>query len=83
VNEALAEEMLERLKAQQSELVAAQKVRLHFERTPLAVIEWDRQHRVTAWNPAAEAIFGFSVSEALGARDALAPLSRRAIARAS
>jgi len=66
VNEALAEEMLERLKAQQSELVAAQKVRLHFERTPLAVIEWDRQHRVTAWNPAAEAIFGFSVSEALG-----------------
>jgi diguanylate cyclase (GGDEF)-like protein len=42
VNEALAEEMLERLKAQQSELVAAQKVRLHFERTPLAVIEWDR-----------------------------------------
>jgi diguanylate cyclase (GGDEF)-like protein/PAS domain S-box-containing protein len=66
VNEALAEEMLERLKAQQSELVAAQKVRLHFERTPLAVIEWDRQHRVTAWNPAAEAIFGFAVSEALG-----------------
>jgi PAS domain-containing protein len=58
VNEALAEEMLERLKAQQSELVAAQKLRLHFERTPLAVIEWDRQHRITAWNPAAEAIFG-------------------------
>ena len=66
VNEALAEEMLERLKAQQSELVAAQKLRLHFERTPLAVIEWDRQHRITAWNPAAEAIFGFSVSDALG-----------------
>ena len=40
MNEALAEEMLERLKAQQSELVAAQKLRLHFERTPLAVIEW-------------------------------------------
>ena len=66
VNEALAEEMLERLKAQQSELVAAQKLRLHFERTPLAVIEWDRQHRITAWNPAAEAIFGFTVSDALG-----------------
>jgi diguanylate cyclase (GGDEF)-like protein/PAS domain S-box-containing protein len=66
VNEALAEEMLERLKAQQSELVAAQKLRLHFERTPLAVIEWDRQHRITAWNPAAEAIFGFPVSETIG-----------------
>jgi diguanylate cyclase (GGDEF)-like protein/PAS domain S-box-containing protein len=66
VNEALAEEMLERLKAQQSELVAAQKLRLHFERTPLAVLEWDRQQRITAWNPAAEAIFGFSVSDAIG-----------------
>jgi diguanylate cyclase (GGDEF)-like protein/PAS domain S-box-containing protein len=66
VNEALAEEMLERLKAQQSELVAAQKLRLHFERTPLAVIEWDRQHRITAWNPAAEAIFGYPVMDAIG-----------------
>jgi diguanylate cyclase (GGDEF)-like protein/PAS domain S-box-containing protein len=66
VNEALAEEMLERLKAQQSELAAAQKLRIHFERTPLAVIEWDRAHKITAWNPAAEAIFGFDVSEVIG-----------------
>ena len=58
-NDALAEEMVERLKAQQAELIAAQKLRMHVERTPLAVIEWDREHRVTAWNPAAEAIFGF------------------------
>jgi PAS domain S-box-containing protein len=41
------------------ELVAAQKLRMHFERTPLAVIEWDREQRITAWNPAAEAIFGY------------------------
>jgi diguanylate cyclase (GGDEF)-like protein/PAS domain S-box-containing protein len=66
VNEALAEEMLERLKAQQSELVAAQKLRLHFERTPLAVLEWDRSHKVTAWNPAAETIFGYPVTEVIG-----------------
>ncbi len=65
-NEALAEEMVERLKAQQAELLAAQKVRMHFERTPLGVIEWDRQMRATAWNPAAEAIFGYSAAEALG-----------------
>jgi diguanylate cyclase (GGDEF)-like protein/PAS domain S-box-containing protein len=68
-NDALAEEMVERLKAQQAELVAAQKLRMHVERTPLAVIEWDSEHRVTAWNPAAEAIFGISSREALG-RDA-------------
>lgn len=65
-NDALAEEMVGRLKAQQAELIAAQKLRMHVERTPLAVIEWDRDHRVTAWNPAAEAIFGFPAREALG-----------------
>jgi diguanylate cyclase (GGDEF)-like protein/PAS domain S-box-containing protein len=69
-NDALADEMVERLKAQQAELIAAQKLRMHVERTPLAVIEWDRDHRVTAWNPAAEAIFGFSEKEALGRRAA-------------
>jgi len=67
-NDALAEEMVGRLKAQQAELIAAQKLRMHVERTPLAVIEWDREHRVTAWNPAAEAIFGFPAAEALGRR---------------
>jgi diguanylate cyclase (GGDEF)-like protein/PAS domain S-box-containing protein len=39
---------------------------MHFERTPLAVVEWDRALRITAWNPAAEAIFGFPLYEALG-----------------
>jgi PAS domain-containing protein len=67
-NEALAEEMIERLKAAAGELVAAQKLRMHFERTPLAVIEWDRKQRITAWNPAAEAIFGFAAVEAVGKR---------------
>ena len=69
-NDALAEEMVGRLKAQQAELIAAQKLRMHVERTPLAVIEWDREHRVTAWNPSAEAIFGFPESEAVGRRAA-------------
>ena len=65
-NAALAEEMAERLKAQQAELAAAQKLKMHFERTPLAVIEWDRRQRITAWNPAAEAIFGFPAYDAIG-----------------
>jgi diguanylate cyclase (GGDEF)-like protein/PAS domain S-box-containing protein len=65
-NEALAEEMGERLKAQQGELLVAQKLRMHFEATPLAVVEWDRQQRITAWNPAAEGIFGFVAEDALG-----------------
>ena len=65
-NEALAEQTSERMKAQQSELLAAQKLRMHFERTPLAVLEWDRELRITAWNPAAELIFGYPSYDALG-----------------
>ena len=65
-NLALAEEMIGRLRAQEGELVAGQRLRLHIERTPLAVIEWDHQQRITAWNPSAEAIFGFNQAEARG-----------------
>ncbi|HUQ27840.1 MAG TPA: EAL domain-containing protein [Usitatibacter sp.] len=65
-NAALREETTERRKAQENESLAAQKLRIHFERTPLAVLEWDLQQRVSAWNPAAEAIFGFPAADAIG-----------------
>lgn len=39
---------------------------LHVRQTPLAVIEWDPEFRVTAWNPAAERIFGYTEAEMLG-----------------
>ncbi len=65
-NDALAEETNAKLRAQQRELLAAQKLRMHFERTPLAVMEWDRETHITAWNPAAEAIFGFPAYDAVG-----------------
>jgi PAS domain S-box-containing protein len=45
---------------------ANQKLRLHFEQTPMAFIEWDPEFRVTDWNPAAQAIFGHTREEALG-----------------
>jgi diguanylate cyclase (GGDEF)-like protein/PAS domain S-box-containing protein len=64
-NAALREESVERRKAQEGELLAAQKLRIHFERTPLAVMEWGPDCRITAWNPAAEAIFGFSSHDAI------------------
>jgi diguanylate cyclase (GGDEF)-like protein/PAS domain S-box-containing protein len=66
VNEALAEETTERERAQRDVHAAHQKLRIHFERTPLAVIEWDTKSRITAWNPAAEAIFGFPAYDAVG-----------------
>jgi len=43
-----------------------QKLRFHFDHTPLAVVEWDLDFRVTAWNPSAERIFGYAREEALG-----------------
>ena len=39
--------------------------KLHFEQTPLGVIEWDRGFRVIKWNPSAERIFGYSRNEAI------------------
>ncbi|MEY3895091.1 MAG: hypothetical protein RLZZ214_610, partial [Verrucomicrobiota bacterium] len=45
---------------------ANQKLRLHFEQTPMGVIEWDTDFRVTQWNPAARTIFGYTREEAVG-----------------
>jgi PAS domain S-box-containing protein len=57
---------IERAKTLQSLKNTQQKLALHFQQTPLGVIEWDTDFRVTDWNPAAEKIFGYSKQEALG-----------------
>ena len=36
------------------------------EQLPVSVIVSDREGRITAWNRAAEALFGFSAAEAIG-----------------
>ncbi len=43
-----------------------QRFALHIQKTPVAVIEWDLQHRVAKWNPAAEKIFGYPAEQAIG-----------------
>ncbi len=63
---ALGEEMSERRKAERAELLALQRLRLHLERTPLGVIEWDMDFRISTWNPSAEAIFGYAAGEVIG-----------------
>jgi PAS domain S-box-containing protein len=65
-NRALEQEALDRKKAERAELLALQRLRLHLERTPLGVIEWDMEFRVATWNPAAEAIFGYAATEVIG-----------------
>jgi len=44
----------------------AQRLALHIEHTPLGVIEFDKNFKVTQWNNAAERIFGYSRKEAIG-----------------
>lgn len=47
-------------------LNSQQKLTLHFQQTPLGVVDWNTDFEVTEWNPAAEKIFGYSRREAIG-----------------
>jgi PAS domain S-box-containing protein len=44
------------------------RLRSHIEHSPLAVIEWDHELRVSQWSPRAEQIFGWSAAEVIGKR---------------
>jgi len=46
--------------------LSRQRLALHVQQTPLAVIEFDIHGCVQEWNPAAVTMFGFSRSEAIG-----------------
>ena len=43
-----------------------QRLALHFQQTPLGVIEWNLNFEVIKWNPSAERIFGYTELEILG-----------------
>ncbi|MBV9385796.1 MAG: response regulator, partial [Chroococcidiopsidaceae cyanobacterium CP_BM_ER_R8_30] len=45
---------------------ALQKLYLHFENSPLGVIEWDAEFRVSRWSKQAERIFGWQTEEVIG-----------------
>ena len=56
-----------------------QRLSLHIQKTPLAVIEWDTDFRVLQWNASAEHIFGYPASEAIGRQASfIVPESARA-----
>lgn len=45
---------------------AQKKLSLFLERSPFAIVEWNPELEILDWNPAAEGIFGYSRSEAIG-----------------
>jgi len=67
-NEELEREIAERKEAQARLHTALQKLSFHVENSPLGVIEWDTDYRITRWAGEAEKIFGWTASEVLGKR---------------
>ena len=54
------------IKSKEAINALAQRQKLHFDNTPLAVIEWDNHFKVTSWNASATKMFGYTPEEALG-----------------
>ena len=57
---------IERKRAEDALRRNQQRLSLHIQQTPLAVIEWDTDFRVLKWNDSAERIFGYTAAEAVG-----------------
>ncbi len=64
---AIVLDITERVHAEAALRENEQRMALHIKHTPLAVIEWEvKDFTITAWNPSAERIFGYSVKNAIG-----------------
>lgn len=70
---AVARDITDRRRAEEAALRSEQRLSLHVEQSPLAVIGWDPDGKLVEWNPAAEAMFGYARDEAIG-RDGTALL---------
>jgi len=64
----IARDITDRKLAEEEFRRSQQKLRMHIENTPLAVVEWDLGFRVVSWNSSAEKIFGYTREEAVGKR---------------
>jgi PAS domain S-box-containing protein len=65
-NLALEHEIAEHKQTVEALEKSQQRLSLLVQQTPLAVIEWTLDARVSDWNPAAQTLFGYEESEAIG-----------------
>ncbi|HVL38257.1 MAG TPA: PAS domain-containing protein [Fimbriimonadaceae bacterium] len=69
-NHQLLSEILRRMQAEQALREAHQRLNFHFDNTPISVIEWDSDFRVSRWSVGAENTFGWSGDEVEGKKPA-------------
>ncbi|MEG4106725.1 PAS domain S-box protein [Microcoleus sp. S13_C5] len=74
-------DITQRKQAEEELKASEQRLSFLFRQSALAVVEWDLNFKVTAWNPAAEQIFGYTATEAIGhhAAELIVPASARKI----
>ena len=61
-----SQERRDRIAAETAWQKTLQQLTFHVENSPLALVEWDSQFRVSRWSPQAERLFGWRASEVLG-----------------
>jgi diguanylate cyclase (GGDEF)-like protein/PAS domain S-box-containing protein len=64
--QAVGRDITEQRRTEQALQEARSRLQLQLERTPIGCVMFDRDVRISYWNPAAERIFGFSAAEAVG-----------------
>jgi PAS domain S-box-containing protein len=63
---AVIHDITESKRAREAAQEAHQRLSFHVENSPLAVIEWDSEARVSRWSESAERLFGWQAEEVLG-----------------
>lgn len=63
---AVIHDITESTRAREAAQEAHQRLSFHVENSPLAVIEWDSEARVSRWTESAERLFGWKAEEVLG-----------------
>jgi PAS domain S-box-containing protein len=63
---AVIHDITERKRAREAAQEAHQRLLFHVENSPLAVIEWDSDFRVSRWSASAERLFGWKAEEVIG-----------------